>query len=61
MEKSNKKAAGLLTHAAYQIQHPHNKTIRTRIKAFIICLACWGLMPVKLTDWIIQRGGLRDA
>lgn len=61
MEKSNKKAARLLTHAAYQIQQPHNKTIRTRIKAAIVALACWGLMPLKLANWIIQRGGLRDA
>lgn len=58
---ANKKAAGLVTQAAYQIQHQHNKTIRARIKAFIISLACWGLMPVKLADWVIQRGGLRDA
>lgn len=61
MGKSNKKAAGLLPHAAYQIQVPHNKTIRPRIKAFIIYLTCWGLMPVKLADWVIQRGGLHDA
>lgn len=61
MEKSNKKAAGLVTQAAHQIQRQHNKSTRARIKAFIISLACWGLMPVRLADWVIQRGGLRDA
>ena len=31
---------------------------RRRIKNSIIKLALWGLMPIKLADWLIQRGGL---
>ncbi|MCK9381959.1 MAG: hypothetical protein M0P95_12975 [Sulfuritalea sp.] len=31
------------------------------IKTLIVRLALWGLLPVVLADWLIQRGGLRDA
>lgn len=58
---TNKKAAGLLTQAAYQNARTHDKSTRARIKAAIVTMACWGLMPVNLADWIIQRGGLHDA
>jgi len=30
------------------------------IKATIITLALWGLIPIAVADWIIHRGGLRD-
>jgi len=33
--------------------------IRGRIKAAIVALAVWGLIPPGLATWIIQRGGLR--
>lgn len=59
MEKSNKKAAGLVTQAAYQnTQRNHTKSVAKNI---IISLACWGLIPIRFADWVIQRGGLRDA
>lgn len=32
-----------------------------RIKALIVGAALWGLLPLSLADWIIRRGGLRDA
>ncbi|MEJ1382028.1 MAG: hypothetical protein RPU52_06260 [Candidatus Sedimenticola sp. (ex Thyasira tokunagai)] len=32
-----------------------------RIKAAIVTLALWGLLPVAVVDWIIHRGGLCDA
>ena len=35
--------------------------LASRIKAVIVKLALWGLLPVGVADWIIQRGGLRDA
>ncbi len=42
--------------------HTCNSTlIRTRIKAGIVRLALWGLLPIPVADWIIQHGGLRDA
>jgi len=90
------KAAGLVTQAAYQNTHKHDKPILSHVKVLIstgsiprplgrklaesqrvekaqliprclrrgalfVALACRGLMPVKLADWIIQRGGLRHV
>lgn len=34
-----------------------NHSIRTRIDAAIVRLAVWGVLPVKLADWLINRGG----
>jgi hypothetical protein len=43
----------------------HNKrdaiAIRSRLKALLVRLAVWGLIPPALTSWLIQRGGLRHA
>lgn len=30
---------------------------RPRIHAVIVRLALWGVLPVKLADWLIHRGG----
>lgn len=38
----------------------HNN-IRSHIKAAIVRLALWGVLPVKLADWLIHRRGLRHA
>ena len=27
----------------------------SRLKALIVNAACWGLLPVKLADWLIRR------
>lgn len=35
--------------------------IHSRIKAAIVRLALWGLIPEALATWFIQRGGLEDA
>ena len=32
--------------------------VRRWTKSSIIKLALWGLLPIKLADWFIQRGGL---
>lgn len=29
--------------------------IRARLKTLIVALALWGLLPVALADWLIQR------
>ena len=56
------KAAGLRTRAASKTDFKRNhKSLRSRIKALIVGAACWGILPVKLAEWIIRRGGLRDA
>jgi len=31
------------------------------IKAAIVTLALWGLLPVAVADWLINLGGLRDV
>jgi len=31
-----------------------------RIKAVIVTLALWGLLPMKLAYWLINLGGLRN-
>jgi len=39
----------------------HNSTgLAARIKAVIVALALWGLLPVAVADWLINLGGLRD-
>lgn len=35
--------------------------IHSRIKAAIVRLAVWGLVPAGFAAWLIQRGGLKDA
>lgn len=35
-------------------------SIASRIKAVIIALALWGLLPVKVAEWINQLGGPGD-
>lgn len=34
-------------------------TTRGRIKTFIVRSALWGLIPLRLGDWLVQRGGFR--
>lgn len=35
--------------------------IRSQLKAAIVALALWGLLPAGLATWLIQRGGLKNA
>ena len=37
----------------------YSKGIPCRIKALIVGAACWGVLPVKLAEWLIRVGGLR--
>jgi len=39
----------------------HFTGLAARIKAAIVALALWGLLPVAVADWLINLGGLRDA
>lgn len=36
-------------------------SIRPFIKAVIVHMALRGILPVKLAEWMIQRGGLRHV
>jgi len=33
----------------------------SRVKATIVTLALWGLLPISVADWIIQHGGLQNV
>ena len=35
--------------------------IRAQLKALVVTLAVWGLIPADFATWLIQRGGLSDA
>jgi hypothetical protein len=35
--------------------------IRASVKALIVRLALWGVIPARLATWLIRVGGLRDA
>lgn len=43
-------------------KHTPNLTgLAARIKAAIVALALWGMLPVAVADWPINLGGLRDV
>lgn len=56
----NKKAAGVgePQAASKSFDNGYFTLIRCHIKAAIVQLALWGLLPVKLAEWLIQRGGM---
>jgi hypothetical protein len=53
MEKKNAR----LTEAKPSAQQHVHFITRPRIHAAIVRLAVWGVLPVKLADWLIHRGG----
>ncbi len=38
-----------------------DSSIKAAIKAAIVRLAVWGVIPAGFATWLIQRGGLKDA
>jgi type IV secretory pathway TrbD component len=59
MRTQQKSRCGLDTRAASKPTDLCNFTA-TRIKALIVRLALWGLIPFGLSVWLIQHGGLQD-
>lgn len=60
---SNKKKAvpagtGTASNTARDSQNHNN---RQRIKAAIVWLALWGVLPVSVAEWLIHHGGLRHV
>jgi len=53
--------AGTRTASDTAIASRNHTLIRTGIKAVIVRLALWGLIPASFATWLIQRGGLKDA
>jgi hypothetical protein len=37
------------------------KSVSAVVKSLIVGAVCRGLIPYKLAEWLIQRGGLRNA
>jgi len=60
---TKKKAAraGTRTASDTAFDSLNHTPIHSRIKAAIVRLALWGLIPASLATWLIQRGGLKDA
>jgi hypothetical protein len=59
--KIKKKAARAGTRTASSKRSTKNHSTLSRIKAAIVRLALWGVLPVSVAEWIIQRGGLRHV
>jgi len=61
MAKNNKSRAPVQD-ATPKTSDSHNLTpIHSGIKAAIVRLALWGVIPARFATWLIQRGGLKDA
>lgn len=37
------------------------RTLRSYLKTAVVRLALWGMIPIRLADWLIQRRGMRDV
>jgi hypothetical protein len=49
------------TNLFFPTHHCKNNSIRPRAKAVIVRLALWGVLSVKVAEWLIRRGGLRHV
>jgi hypothetical protein len=56
--KTNKKGRDRGDGAALNRHSLKSDYIRSHLKAFIVRLAVWGLIPANLAQWLIQHGGL---
>ncbi len=62
MTKNRKGRAGWYQATPKTSKCTGNSTgLAARIKAAIVTLALWGLLPVSVTDWLIHLGGQRDV
>jgi len=57
--KDNAQGAGNPKGAQINASQVNHTPIRGRIKAAIVFLALWNLIPFALADFLIQRGGLK--
>jgi hypothetical protein len=53
MNKPIKKATGEVA-----LVTPNHTNFKTNSKQVIVRLACWGIIPMGLADWLIKVGGL---
>ena len=54
MNKPIKKATGKVA-----LVKPEQVNFKTKAKQAIVHLACWGVIPIPLADWLLRNGGLR--
>jgi hypothetical protein len=47
-----------LTEAKPSAQGQAHSITRARVKALIVSSACLGVLPYRLAEWLIKRGGL---
>ncbi|MBT8562018.1 hypothetical protein G6717_05480 [Polynucleobacter paneuropaeus] len=55
MNKPIKKATGKVA-----LVKPDQVNSKTKAKQVIVRLACYGLIPMALTDWLLRVGGLAN-
>ena len=55
MNKPIKKATGEVA-----LVNPNKLNFKTKSKQAIVRLACWGLIPMALADWLLKVGGLSN-
>jgi hypothetical protein len=53
MRKPIKKATGKVA-----LVKPDIQNFKTKAKRVVVRLACYGLIPVALADWLVRVGGL---
>jgi hypothetical protein len=53
MNKPIKKATGKVA-----LVKPDQVNFKTKVKQVIVRLACYGLIPMALADWLLRVGGL---
>jgi hypothetical protein len=39
---------------------PKQANFRAKVKQVIVRLACWGVIPINLADWLIRLWGLSN-
>jgi diacylglycerol kinase len=60
MGKKENPFTGQVSGAKQTIQKNINNShaLRQQMKKHVVCLACWGLLPVSWATWLITRMGL---
>lgn len=37
-----------------------SRNFKVKLKQFVVQMACYGLIPLAITDWLIATGGLNN-
>jgi len=53
MNKPIKKATGKVA-----LVKPDQCNFKVKAKQAVVCLACYGVIPIALADWLLRMGGL---